>query len=167
MPILKPGTLVVLQDGYMDPGKRWKVVEQYGQQVGVSDGQRILLRNRRHVGEFYARSQEDPWTSDTLPAQSPSNTLELTKTPSRGSASLANSASTRATSTTQESITAENQTQDISLSGVERSEESSQEVATDALQPSHPPRESLFREGTVTRSGGQVKLTTKAREADI
>lgn len=157
LPTLKPGTTVVLQDGYMNPGKRWKVVEQYGQQVGVSDGQRILLRNRRHVREYYARSQEDTWTPDTLPAQSPSDIAEATKMPSRGSASqgstsLANSASTRTTPTNQESITAENLTQ---------------EAAADVLQPSHPSRESLFREGTVTRSGRQIKLSTKAKEADI
>ena len=76
--ILKPGTAVALQDGYMDPGKRWQMVEQYGQQVGVSDGQRILLRNRRHVREYDGRPQEDQWTSDPLSAQSPSNTSEVT-----------------------------------------------------------------------------------------
>jgi hypothetical protein len=46
LPVLRPGTVVVLQD---DPERQWKVVEQHSHQVGVSDGQRILLRNWRHA----------------------------------------------------------------------------------------------------------------------
>ncbi|XP_062523562.1 uncharacterized protein LOC134198221 [Corticium candelabrum] len=54
LPTLTTGTVVVLQDGCSDPSKRWRVVEQYGQHIGVSDRRRILLRNQRHVREFHA-----------------------------------------------------------------------------------------------------------------
>ena len=54
LPKLTTGTVVVLQDECSDPSKQWRVVEQYGQQIGVSDGRSILLRNRRHVREFHA-----------------------------------------------------------------------------------------------------------------
>lgn len=55
---LKTGTIVILQDGCSDSNKQWRVVEQYGQQVGVSDGRRILIRNRRHVREYYTSNSE-------------------------------------------------------------------------------------------------------------
>jgi hypothetical protein len=55
---LKPGTIVILQDECSDPSKQWRVAEQYGQQAGVSDGRRILIRNRRHVREYYTSNSE-------------------------------------------------------------------------------------------------------------
>ena len=35
------------------------VVEQYWRQVGLSDGKRILLRNRQHLKEYHRRAEED------------------------------------------------------------------------------------------------------------
>ena len=58
LPALKPGTTVILQDGCTDTRKKWRVVEQYGRQVGVSDGKRILLRNRQHVRQYNGRAEE-------------------------------------------------------------------------------------------------------------
>ena len=49
LPELKSGTVIILKDGYSNPSKQWRVVDQYGPQVSVTDGRRILLRNRRHV----------------------------------------------------------------------------------------------------------------------
>ena len=49
---LCPGTKVVVQEGHFNPNMPWTMVEQYGRQVGISDGSKILLRNRVHVREF-------------------------------------------------------------------------------------------------------------------
>lgn len=162
LPSLKPGTIVVLQDGYNDPTKRWKVVEQYGQQVRVSDGQHILLRNRLHVREYHARAQmqEDMGISDTLQAQSPSNRAEAIQMRASGSEDPGLPI-TGVTSMDRESVTAENCTSGT-LQTIPKT--ASPEATTDVLPPCHQPRESLFREGMVTRSGRQVKLITKAFE---
>lgn len=94
LPALKTGTVVILQDGCMDPAKRWRVVEQYGQQVGVSDGRRIRLRNWRHVREYNGRLQDDHWVSDELPNQVPTDTLEASQRQSRSWVGAARTAGT-------------------------------------------------------------------------
>ena len=81
LPKLTTGTVVVLQDGCSDRSKRWQVVEQYGQQIGVSDGRRILLRNRRHVREFHApmsaAEQHVPTTASPAAISEPSTRRNL------------------------------------------------------------------------------------------
>ena len=62
LPPLRPGTTVMIQDGHQDPKKHWVVVEQQGRQVGVSDGKKILLRNRQQV-----RSFEPGWQDHDTP----------------------------------------------------------------------------------------------------
>ena len=52
LPTLLPGTSLSVRDGYTDQRRMWIVVEQYGRQVSISDGRKILLRNRQHVREF-------------------------------------------------------------------------------------------------------------------
>ena len=52
LPTLLPGTRVSVRDGYTDERRMWTVVEQYGRQVSISDGRKILFRNRQHVREF-------------------------------------------------------------------------------------------------------------------
>ena len=52
LPRLKSGTVVILQDGYASPTKQWKVLDQYGQRVSVTDRRHIMLRNRRLVKQY-------------------------------------------------------------------------------------------------------------------
>ena len=51
LPSIKPSTKVIVQDGYCNPSQTWKVVVQYGRQVGITDGCRILLGNLVHLRE--------------------------------------------------------------------------------------------------------------------
>ena len=44
LPTLKPGTTVILQDGRTDTTKRWRVVEQYGRQVGCRTASEFCSR---------------------------------------------------------------------------------------------------------------------------
>ena len=69
LPVLRPGTAVVLQDGYIDATVPWKVVDQYGRQVGVTDGRRILLRNRAHVREYAAPTSQAALVPASLTGQ--------------------------------------------------------------------------------------------------
>ena len=86
LPKLTTGTVVVLQDECSDPSKQWRVVEQYGQQIGVSNGRRILLRNRRHVREFHApmstAEQHVPATASPAAISEPSTrrNMDITDT---------------------------------------------------------------------------------------
>ena len=51
LPHLQAGKRVIVHDGYHGPAKPWTAVEQYGRQVGVTDGVQILLCNHQHVRE--------------------------------------------------------------------------------------------------------------------
>ena len=52
LPTLLARARVSVRDGYTDECRMWTMVEQYGRQVSISDGRKILLRNRQHVREF-------------------------------------------------------------------------------------------------------------------
>ena len=52
LPELSPGDAVIIQDGYCDTSQPWTVVQQYGHQVGITNGTRFLLLNRQHVREY-------------------------------------------------------------------------------------------------------------------
>ena len=69
LPKLKPGAKVIVQDGYCDPTRPWMVVDQYGRQVGVTDGCRVLLRNRQHVREFVSPCGADAGATTLHPYQ--------------------------------------------------------------------------------------------------
>ncbi|XP_065193223.1 uncharacterized protein LOC135824416 [Sycon ciliatum] len=69
LPMLRPGTMVVLQDGYSDPITPWRVTEQYGRQVGVTDGRRTLLRNRQHMREHASPASSTATCSRSLDLQ--------------------------------------------------------------------------------------------------
>ena len=60
LPRLNPGETVIIQDGYCDTSQPWTVVQQYGRQVGVTNGTRLLLRNRQHVREYQSPAAPAP-----------------------------------------------------------------------------------------------------------
>ncbi|XP_065195493.1 uncharacterized protein K02A2.6-like [Sycon ciliatum] len=168
LPHLPSGTRVVLHDGYSDPRKEWKVVEQYGRQVGVTDGSRILLRNRQHVTEFVAPAAA---AAEKAPMSEPPAQSEREHVPEPVCApalpvsdptSLPSASS--ATSRPEAPLTALT----LPLSPA-ASPETTASPATPACMSLSPPtsRPSVFREGVQTRAGRQIKLTEKAREADI
>ena len=57
---LNPGETVIIQDGYCDTFQPWTVVQQYGRQVGVTNGTRLLLHNRQHVREYQSPAAPAP-----------------------------------------------------------------------------------------------------------
>ena len=60
LPRLNPGETVIIQDGYCDASQPWTVVQQYGRQVWVTNGTRLLLRNRQHVPEYQSPAAPAP-----------------------------------------------------------------------------------------------------------
>ena len=162
---LTTGTTVVLQDGYHSPDKQWRVVQQYGRQVAVTDGRRVLLRNRQHVREYLSPIHQAtgsfPTTSSTLPvlphvsapSSQPSSSLQavtrdLVPAPSTPEATESTAGSSQSDDSPNADIT-----------GV-------LPVQQSPARPSHQsPPTGLFREGVVTRAGRQVKLSSKAKES--
>ena len=183
LPILTPGTVVILRDGYTDPERQWKVVEQHGQQVGVSDGQRILLRNRRLVREYQSPAQPDfgiPDMQQCLGAASLSSFRGLLKEPTMSADALPTVQEERSEPITREPSqddipspperfrpTIEQPSQDVTsplpvesqpASSVDREGSTEPSLATSSGRP-------FYKEGRVTRSGREIKLTVKAKEA--
>lgn len=201
LPTLTPGTVVILQDGYTDPERHWKVVEQHGQQVGVSDGQRILLRNRRHVREYQSLAQPEFRIPDSGEYQSLTQ-LEFgipdtqTSTDRLGAASSPQPTSEEALLKEHERPMAREPSHDNIISQPERAmtttgqpfqditaslpvetqpassvnRDSPGETGLPILSDLRSPQrqcQSLYKEGRVTRSGRQIKLTARAKEADM
>ena len=183
LPESKTGTVVVLHDGFTVPTKQWRVVEQYRQQVGVTDGKRILLRNRRHVREYHDTAQEsqlEPMellVPDTTRSSDPisKNLMERPLSPSEDAVRLPFGTQPQLgemLQTDQEprkeapavDATATNK-RDNTRAGSTEVKSAGEELSFRALAKSERP--SLYKEGTVTRSGRQVKLSRKACEADI
>ncbi|XP_065196908.1 uncharacterized protein LOC135828389 [Sycon ciliatum] len=170
LPHLQAGKRVILHDGYNDPAKPWTVVEQYGRQVGVTDGVRILLRNRQHVRElvspaaassdwpeFVASVPKSPLS--TPPVSVPVPTSPAAPQSATGSEPLV-PASTEAEAPLTRSALA-----DASPACSSPRPVSPSDVCRD--QTSSPASESpkRFHDGMKTRSGRQVTLTEKARAA--
>ena len=170
LPHLQAGKRVILHDGYNDPAKPWTVVEQYGRQVGVTDGVRILLRNRQHVRElvspaaassdwpeFVASVPKSPLS--TPPVSVPVPTSPAAPQSATGSEPLV-PASTEAEAPLTRSALADASPPCSSPRPVSPSD-----VCRD--QTSSPASESpkRFHDGMKTRSGRQVTLTEKARAA--
>ena len=160
LPKLKSGTVVVLQDGYTHPSKQWKVLEQYGQQVSVTDGQRIMLRNRRHVRPW------QPYTPITLPEASDVKAAGQNEVPSNAprtdpSAPSVPTAPVSTADVTRQSSQDSTKTAPVQTSLTNANQNSSMESNT-ASTP-----QSFYKEGVVTRSGRLVRLSERARGADI
>lgn len=175
LPRLQAGDLVTLQDGCSDPSKQWRVVEQYGQQVGVSDGRRILLRNRRHVREYTTvakdeerdvplpatQSAERSTATFTVPSP-PSSTVPASSSPDGQSASTASTGSrSHEVQGTPATTEAPGTTTDLQLSPNTATGLQGGNIQSSASGTS------VYTEGRVTRSGRLVKLTERAKEADI
>ena len=177
LPHLQPGTKVIIRDGYCDPTRPWTVVEQYGRQVGVHDGHRVLLRNRRHVREFHSPSSlefEKSETSDRFQHQLhvPSRTAEgvlsapACKTPV--------GPSTVALSPGQLTETPSSTSPAPACTPIGSMPAPSQLVSLSEPQVASPPSNThdvsspntsskLFHDGMVTRAGRQVKLSEKVK----
>ena len=166
LPKLTTGTVVVLQDGCSDPSKRWRVVEQYGQQIGVSDGRRILPRNRRRVREFHAQMST---AEQHVPA---------TASPAATSGHYRHRASCSNTITSFSFYTVNASgiyKPTLSPGGTPSRPVAKSETFTNCEKGSRtadsawaqPALRSIYKEGIVTRSGRQVKLTDKAKNAVV
>ena len=162
LPKLTTGTVVVLQDGCSDPSKRWRVVEQYGQQIGVSDGRRILLRNRRHVREVHApmstAEQHVPATASLAAISEPStrknmNITDIVPTPSMPQVSTTPTLSPEGTPS-----------RPVAKSDTLTNCENGSSMDSAWTQPASC---SIYKKGIVTRFGRQVKLTDKAKDAAV
>lgn len=170
---LKPGTQVILQDGVTSSTKQWTVVEQYGQQVGVSDGRKILLRNRRHVREFYSpvTSESQDMSVVTLPARDPHSSREPNFSVSQESRRTLGSeppsiATERPPDSTPATVSKDNSDTIPATVSMDNSGGRDSEVPEKELEPDQPGGSGqLFYEGMRTRSGRRVKLTTRAKES--
>lgn len=148
LPSLRPGTIVTLQDGYTDPTKQWRVIEQYRQQVGVSDGRRIMLRNRRHTRPYYCNG--DNKSSNQLDGVTIRTPQEQKQEPLH-----------------EESRDTQPTTSEATLSLPQEPYADKSETLVESSRPHASPKEPFYKEGVTTRSGRQVKLSDKAREADL
>ena len=185
LPVLKTGTIVILQDGCTDPIKQWRVIEQHRQQVGVTDGRRILLRNRRDVRQYNSTAQEselelqldrplpdNPRPTNLTPVRSGQNISRTpTALPIPPDDKLPSSTQSQLKETLQTNPQPPEETFDTTATNrSDNAKTDSTEANKSAIgEPSlyKPEQQSLYKEGTVTRSGRQVKLSQKAREADI
>ena len=156
LPRLNPGDTVIIQDGYCDTSQPWTVVQQYGRQVGVTNGTRLLLRNRQHVWKY--QSPAAPACREVVldrranPIQSapclvtPSKPVKpIPGSPSKPSEPVIPSLPSAPSPPVQPVIVS----LDHALS----------------VESDRPAPERLFRDGLVTRFERQVKLTEKAKAA--
>ena len=158
---LSPGDAVIIQDGYCDPSRPWTVVQQYGRQVGVTNGSRMLLRNRQHVREYRspaATSVQDAVSSQSNSAKPRKPVVCLPSPPSKPTESVPIASSP--------SESGEPAKPDLLSKPV--TTEDSLPCRLDAAPPvecDRPPPELLFRDGLSTKSGRVVKFTAKAKAA--
>ena len=144
LPDLQPGTKVVVHDGYYDRSSPWTVVEQYGRQVGITDGSQYLLRNRQHVREFESPRRPVEPAELEMPAPGPSATRSKADSLPAVATARSGPQCEQSTGTSAPPVRSPTPTQD-----------------TCTTKPASPERK--FVDGMVTRSGRQVKLTEKAR----
>ena len=142
LPSLQPGSRVIVQDGYCSPTHPWRVVQQYGRQVGVTDGSRLLLRNRQHVREFLSPSD---------PVVSPEPSLSIPTGVSPGTFSPTPPAGP-------EKPPSSPQPERDTVVPASPSHSSVPASSDSCASPSRH-----FRDGAVTRSGRQVKFTERAK----
>ena len=172
LPTLKPGATVILQDGRTDTTKRWRVVEQYGRQVGVSDGKRILLRNRQHVRQYNRQpegeEQDMPqaWTQTPAPAVRAETTWNNTPTLADSEREGEITDHTPSTRSSMETCVEPSSNMTGGNSVGTGNTDPDPRSGDDLTEHRHSGR-TLYKSGTVTRSGRQVKLSMKAQEADI
>ena len=161
LPQLSPGDAVIIQDGYCDPSRPWTVVQQYGRQVGVTNGSRMLLRNRQHVREYRspaATSVQDAVSSQSNSAKPSKPVVSLPSPPSKPTEPVPIASSP--------SESGEPAKPDLLSKPV--TTEDSLPCRLDAAPPvecDRPPPELLFRDGLSTKSGRVVKFTAKAKAA--
>ena len=152
LPNLRPGTKVVVQDGYCDTARPWTVVSQHGRQVGVTDGSRYLLRNRQHVREYV--SPHKPVECPPMPLSPESR--QDTSSAQRSVLTPPHPVDSPPASH-QSCVTQNPELQDTS----ERSATKQTTAECEPVASSSGDRR--FIDGAVTRSGRQIKLTEKAR----
>jgi len=175
LPRLTPGTQVVVQDNYCDPTQPWTVVDQYGRQVGITNGARFLLRNRQHVREFLS-----PQKVVTLSAQNssaPAVTSPATQltpdaspvppavsTPMPALPTLSPSNAVPASSTSSATSTASLLSPSTADSAPSSPTPAGQAIAN-ANGPAVPVTATSrrFYDGVVTSSGRRVNFTEKAK----
>ena len=181
LPQLLPGTLVILQDGYADPRKKWTVVEQYGRQVGVTDGKRILLLNRQQVRQYLTPLASPRLEVSRIPDQNLADAFgkrSVSTTPTSAS-SVPNRLTPRSEHAAKSSLRATDHTVELEDStsvtppghapeceGTPAPGTSSNATlsAPSTVALSNPKSSSIFKENITTRSGRLVKLTSKAQE---
>ena len=161
-------------------------MEQHGQQVGVSDGQRILLRNRRHVREY--RTPADPTMSadDVFPTARKERSKPIQPEPLQKEVPALQERLMTTTEQASRDITSSPpvESQPASTVAIGRSatyiEQPFQDLKSSPPVESQPAftanreglRESnkgrsLHEEGRTTRSARLSKLTAKAKEAAL
>ena len=145
---LQSGEPVLLQDGYYNPRKKWRVVAQHGRQVAVTDGCRIVLRNRQHVREF------GPPTVSSMPNNEGSGEDQSDLPVSQTSNAPAVSP------TVQDELPVHGEPLDVATPDI-----TSESPPTQPVIMQKTKNVPVFKEGVVTRSGRTVKLSLKAREA--
>ena len=163
LPLLRPGTMVVLQDGYSDPSTPWRVVEQYGRRVGVTDGRRILLRNRQHVRDHASPASSTATSSRSLdlqPVPTP-DPQPATESEVKSSAPNADVPPATPTASCEGGVESEITEADAQI----HPESSDQSRHQSPLPRPDAQSGSLYREGYVTRAGRTVKLTERAAGA--
>ena len=135
--------------------------------MSVTDGRRIILKNRRHVKQYI------PEMAVTLPPatevkaaigtghKEPSTATPMNPTgqvPTNQSMDVTQGQSSQSVSDT---MSSETPATNPGLNG--RRESTAAEAATSQSTLEH----SLFKEGVVTRSRRQVQLSVRAKEADM
>ena len=170
LPHLQAGKRVIIHDGYNDPAKPWTVVDQYGRQVGVMDGVRILLRNRQHVRElvspaaassdwpeFVASVPKSPLS--TPPVSVPVPTSPAAPQSATGSEPLVPASKEAEAPLTRTALA------DASSACFSPRPVSPSDVCRDQTSPLGSASPKRFNDSMKTRSGRQVTLTEKARAA--
>ena len=174
LPSLQPGTRVIMQDGYSNPTQPWRVVEQCGRQVAVTDGRKVLLRNRHHVREIANPQACNPDVSsdmDTSHCHRPTPQSLDTLQPERSS--LAGNQIPESGGSTCQSRAGSTSSSPIPESGEGACQPQAGSTSTEYINDgtvAHPvltrdTKVCPFREGVVTRSGRLVQLSQKAKEA--
>ena len=182
LPQLLPGTLVILQDGYADPRKKWTVVEQYGRQVGVMNGKRILLRSRQQVCHYLTPLASPRLEESRIPDQNLASIgkRSVSTTPTLAS-SLPNRLTPGSEHAAKSSLPATDHTVELEDStsvtppghapeceetpAPGTSSNATLSAPSTVVVPSNPKSSSIFKENIITRSACLVKLTSKAQES--
>ena len=129
--------------------------------MGVSDGRKILLRNRKHVREFFnPEAAERQATSEVEPL-----VIGLREPPSTPNSTLSRSENEPVT-TEQSLDNTPSTVSDSSLSRESRTTSGSKDTDIAEKEPESQvaPRQTLYKE---VMTGRTVKLTMKAKESNL